>query len=239
MATLTSIDDVLDVIRQAAAPGRRVVVGITGPPGVGKSTVAELVVGLLGTDRPPGGTPELPAPGKTPELPAPDETPKASAPALAALLPMDGFHLPQARLTELGRRDRMGAPDTFDVDGFVSALGRLRADDGEVLAPGFEREVEEATPDSVVLPAAARIIVVEGNYLLLETGGWSAVRELLDLSLFVTLGRGIRQSRLIERHRRFGKTAEAASAWTLGPDEANARLIEATAVHADHVVALG
>ncbi len=154
----------------------------------------------------------------------------------AQLLSMDGFHLPPARLVELGRRDRMGAPDTFDVDGFVALLDMLRFSGDTVTAPGFDRETEEATPGGVVISPEKRIIVVEGNYLLHDDGGWQRVAPLLDVSLFVAIDRDIRLVRLIERHERFGKTATDARAWALGPDEANARLIEATATRADHVI---
>ena len=155
----------------------------------------------------------------------------------AALLPMDGYHLPQARLVELGRRDRMGAPDTFDVDGFVRTLRALRGP-GEVLAPAFDRHTEEAVADAIEIRPEVETVIVEGNYLLLDSGGWERVAGLLDVTVFVGVGRDIRLSRLIDRHVRFGKTPEEARAWSLGPDEANARLIAATAPRADHVITL-
>ena len=155
----------------------------------------------------------------------------------AALLPMDGYHLPQARLVELGRRDRMGAPDTFDVDGFVRTLRALRGP-GEVLAPAFDRDTEEAVADAIEIRPEVETVIVEGNYLLLDSGGWERVAGLLDVTVFVGVDRDIRLSRLIDRHVRFGKTPEEARAWSLGPDEANARLIAATAPRADHVITL-
>lgn len=156
----------------------------------------------------------------------------------AVLLPMDGFHLPQARLVELGRRDRMGAPDTFDVDAFVDTLAAVRNAGEVVTAPGFDRAIEEAVPDQLSITPAFLTAVVEGNYLLLDDGGWERVAPLLDVTFFVHVPRDIRHRRLIERHIAFGKSAEDAAAWTLGPDEANARLIEATAAGADHMIAL-
>ena len=152
------------------------------------------------------------------------------------VLPMDGFHLPQARLVELGSRDRMGAPDTFDVDGFVRVLADLRMSGGPVFAPAFDREREEPVPDAIAIQPEVRHVVVEGNYLLLQSGGWERVAPLLDVTVFIELERGIRQQRLIERHLRFGKTLEDATAWALGTDERNALLIEATASRADHVL---
>jgi len=156
----------------------------------------------------------------------------------AALLPMDGYHLPQARLRELGRRDRMGAPDTFDVDGFVAVLRQLRDSSGTTFAADFDRTLEEPVDGALAFPPELRTIVVEGNYLLHDAGGWERVLPLLDSSFFVDVEPGIRQSRLIERHVRFGKTPEAARAWALGPDEANARVVRESAHRADHVIRL-
>ena len=186
----------------------RRIIGIAGSPGAGKSTIAEALVARLDS---------------------------------AVVLPMDGYHLPQARLVELGRRDRMGAPDTFDVDGFLATLSALRAVDNSgnpVLAPGFDRGIEEPVPDAIRILQELSTVVVEGNYLLLESGGWGRVAPMLDATVFVQVDRGIRLDNLIERHERFGKSPADARAWALGPDERNAQLIEATATRADRVVEL-
>jgi pantothenate kinase len=203
---MNGVEDVVAAVRAAAAPGARVVVGIAGAPGAGKSTVAGELVARLGDG--------------------------------AALLPMDGFHLPQWRLVELGRRDRMGAPDTFDVPGFLQVLQRVRANDGTVLAPGFDRTVEEPVPDAIRIGPEHTVVVVEGNYLLLDSGGWESAAALLDLTFFVEVPQQVRLRRLIDRHIAFGKTPEAAEAWVLGPDERNAELIAGTAARARHRVVL-
>ena len=211
---LTSIDDLVAVVDAArtdaasATGGRRVLVGIAGAPGAGKSTVGAALVERLGPS--------------------------------AVLLPMDGFHLPQAELVRLGRRDRMGAPDTFDVDGFVATLEAVRAasDIGNsgvaVHAPGFDREIEEAVPGAITITPECSTVVVEGNYLLLDSGGWERVAPLLDVTVFVEVDHEVRVERLVARHVTFGKRPEDARAWSLGPDELNARAIEATAGRADH-----
>lgn len=152
----------------------------------------------------------------------------------AVLLPMDGFHLPQARLVELGRRERMGAPDTFDVDGFVATLRAVKYSGRAVLAPAFDREIEEAVPDRIEILPELSTVIVEGNYLL----HWPEVAALLDLTLFVDLDHDVRIERLIARHVKYGKGPDAARAWSLGPDEQNAHLIRATAARADHVIRL-
>ncbi|MFC0680459.1 nucleoside/nucleotide kinase family protein [Lysobacter korlensis] len=158
--------------------------------------------------------------------------------AEAALLPMDGFHLPQRRLVDLGRRDRMGAPDTFDVPGFLHVLRRVRANDGAVPAPGFDRTVEEPVPDAIRIGPEHTVVVVEGNYLLLDSGGWEGAAGLLDVTFYVEVPRDVRLRRLIDRHVAFGKSPEAAEAWALGPDERNAELIAGTASRARHRVVL-
>jgi pantothenate kinase len=156
----------------------------------------------------------------------------------SVLLPMDGYHYPQARLVELGRRDRMGAPDTFDVDAFVATLDAVHNSGNSVSAPGFDREIEEPVPGAITVVQELRTVIVEGNYLLLDSGGWERVAPLLDESFFVSIPDELRRQRLIARHERFGKSAADARAWALGPDESNARLVSATAARADHVIAL-
>jgi pantothenate kinase len=156
----------------------------------------------------------------------------------AALLGMDGFHLSQSTLVELGRRDRMGAPDTFDVEAFVATLERLRRDEGTVTAPGFDREREEAVAGAIEIPPSVRTIVVEGNYLLQDELGWQRVAPLLDVTFFLQPDDGIRLQRLIDRHVRFGKSQDAAVAWAEGPDETNARLIRPGSRRADYLIEL-
>lgn len=191
---------------------------------------------------------------------APGAGKSTAADQLAALvpgtrvLPMDGFHLPQAELVRLGCRERMGAPDTFDVAAFVALLESLRAARGSgsaVRAPGFDRRVEESVPEAIeLLPerqtgdqstgaagaATVGTIVVEGNYLLLREHGWHRVAPLLDLTVGVVLDDATRHARLIARHIAFGKTPDAALAWALGPDERNAVAIAATLERADHLL---
>ncbi|MBB4934518.1 pantothenate kinase [Lipingzhangella halophila] len=152
----------------------------------------------------------------------------------AALVPMDGFHLAEAELRRLDRRDRKGAPDTFDAAGYVALLRRLRAPGGEtVYAPEFHRDVEESYAGAIAVPPDVPLVITEGNYLLLETGPWAAVRGLLDEAWFLEPGNKTRLARLIARHARYGKTWWEAREWALASDEHNATVITPTRHRAD------
>jgi pantothenate kinase len=155
----------------------------------------------------------------------------------AVLVPMDGFHLAQAELVRLGRRDRMGAPDTFDALGYVALLRRLRNRTEDVVyAPAFRRDIEEPIAGAIAVPRDAPLVVTEGNYLLLPDGPWAGVRPLLDECWYVDLGEATRLRWLIQRHVDFGKTREAAEEWVRRSDQANAAVVAATRDRADVVV---
>lgn len=197
------------VERRLRGGAHRVLIGIAGSPGAGKSTLARAVVDAL-ADR-----------GRV----------------RAAYLPMDGFHLANATLDRLGRRDRKGAIDTFDGWGFVALLERLRAEtDHAVYAPSFEREIDEPIAGEIVIEPSAEVVIVEGNYLLCTDEPWGQVRELLDETWFCEASEGERMARPIARHIAGGRTREAAEAWARDVDGANARLIEASRGYADLVV---
>nr|WP_308439418.1 nucleoside/nucleotide kinase family protein [Cellulomonas phragmiteti] len=154
------------------------------------------------------------------------------------VVPMDGFHLAQTELERIGRADRKGAPDTFDADGYVALLRRLRAPrPGHVVyAPEYRRDLRNPVAGAVAVPAEVPLVVTEGNYLLLDGHGFAPVAGLLDEAWFVAPDDDVRLARLVARHERFGKPPAAARAWSTGPDAANARLVAPTAVRADVVV---
>ncbi len=191
---------------QALADGdSRRILGITGAPGAGKSTVARQLVDALGS--------------------------------AAVLVGMDGYHLAQAELERLGRAERKGAPDTFDAAGYVALLRRLRTTDANtVYAPEFRRAIEEPIAGAVPVPPGIPLVVTEGNYLLLDTAPWSAIRGLLDEVWFLAPDERIRRRWLTARHRRYGRTAEQAVERTAGSDERNARLIAPAAARADLIL---
>ncbi|MFJ7073827.1 nucleoside/nucleotide kinase family protein [Streptomyces sp. NPDC098781] len=207
--TLT-FDDLLTRARSLPQDGRRALLGIAGSPGAGKTTLAErLVRELNGAGRP-----------------------------WVAQVPMDGFHLADVELERLGLRGRKGAPETFDAAGYAALLRRLREDteDGIVYAPGFERVLEQPIAGAVPVEPTARLVVTEGNYLLLDTGAWAAVRSQLDEVWFCESDEPERLRRLIARHEEFGKPHDEAVAWVLRSDQPNAELVAATRDRADLLV---
>ncbi|MFJ2441503.1 nucleoside/nucleotide kinase family protein [Streptomyces sp. NPDC087658] len=160
--------------------------------------------------------------------------------ARACLLPMDGYHLANAVLLALGRRERKGAPDTFDAAGYAALLRRLRdGGDETVYAPRFHREIEESIAGEIEVGPGVGLVITEGNYLLLPRGPWARVRPLLDEVWYVEPDERLRLRRLVDRHIAFGKSPEAARAWAHGTDQDNAVLIAGTRVHADLLVRLG
>jgi pantothenate kinase len=194
-------------IALADQPGRSLL-GITGPPGAGKSTYAEWLVRALN-----------------------------EAGRLAVLVPMDGFHLAQSVLETLGLADVKGAPQTFDAVGYVELLRRIREPGDETIwAPLFDRRLEDAIAGSLAVEPTVELVVTEGNYLLLPHGQWRLVRLQLDACWYVELDRQRRQDRLRARHESYGRSPEDAAARTMGSDEANARLVATTRSEADAIV---
>ena len=196
-------------IETLLAGGGRCLLGLTGAPGAGKSTLATRLAGQFGR-------------------------------AGAVVVPMDGFHLANAELARLGRSGRKGSPDTFDAAGYVALLERLRRrqEGGVVYASAFHREIEEAVAGSIAVPAGARLVITEGNYLLLGRA-WEPVRPLLDEVWYVEGDEALRRERLQARHVAFGRTPEAARAWIETTDEPNARLIRESRGRADWIVETG
>lgn len=187
------------------ATGERRILGITGQPGSGKSTVAAALATAL----------------------APD----------AIVVPMDGFHLANEELARLGRRDRKGAPDTFDVTSYAALLARLRRQREPVLeAPAFDRSREVVVSRAIAVSRDTPLVITEGNYLLLREPAWIGLSSLLDEVWYVEIDDAVRRERLVARHVANGKSEADARAWASGTDARNAALISRTRHRADLVV---
>lgn len=161
----------------------------------------------------------------------------ASLAVPATHLAMDGFHLADRVLDDLGLRERKGAPETFDAWGYAALLHRLRTPEPHpVYAPGFERDLEQPLAAAVVVAPETELVLTEGNYLLLDEEPWRAVRAALDEVWFLDVDDELRRERLIARHVAFGKTPAAADAWVREVDDVNAALVLASRARADRVV---
>jgi pantothenate kinase len=202
-----------DLAQRAAAlvpEGGRAILGICGAPGAGKTTLADELLRRLRDEH--GGN-------------------------WAAHVPMDGFHLADVQLERLGLSHRKGAPETFDPDGYAVLLGRVMSGAGTtVYTPGFERTLEQPLAAALAVLPEARLVVTEGNYLLLEDPHWEAARSWMSEVWYVDADSTARVERLIRRHIQFGKTPAEARAWVLRSDEANARIVEASRHRADAVI---
>jgi pantothenate kinase len=198
-------ETLLNRARALLARDERSILGLVGAPGSGKSTAAESLVASLG--------------------------------ASVVIVPMDGFHLAHAELVRLGRADRKGAPDTFDAAGYIALLRRLRAQppDEVVYAPAFRREIEEPVAGAIPIFPETKLVVTEGNYLLLD-GPWLPVQGFLDETWFLNTPEPQREAWLLARHIAFGRSKEAAEAWMEATDAPNARAILATLDRADVLI---
>jgi pantothenate kinase len=218
---MTTFDGLVARARGLVAPGRRAVLGIVGSPGAGKSTLAEALLAALRADPPPGAGADW-----------------------VAHVPMDGYHLADVELERLGLRHAKGAPDTFDAAGYAALLARLRprdggaGEDGVVYAPAFERTLEQPLAGAIPVLPAARLVVTEGNYLLLDEGAWPRARSHLAEVWYVDVDDDLRRRRLVDRHVQYGKTRDAAAEWVDRSDEVNARRVRIARAAADLVVTM-
>ncbi len=213
MITEDALERLTDEAITLADDVPRAVLGIAGSPGTGKSTLVECLLARIA---------------------------ERNGPGWAAHLPMDGFHLADRQLRRLGLLNRKGAPETFDAPGYAHLLERVRADtDDAVYVPGFDRDLEQPLAAALVVLPSARLVVTEGNYLLLNDPAWARARRAMDRVWFVAADERLRTSRLIARHVEFGKTESAARAWVADVDERNAARVSSTAGAADRVIVNG
>jgi len=126
----------------------------------------------------------------------------------AAYIPMDGFHSKHAKLEALGTAADKGMPYTFEGAAFADFLAALKSATAAMSGPGYSRKIEDVVDDAFIVPATARLLVVEGNYLLLATSPWWQVRPLLDRAVFIEVPRELVRARLMKRHAEEGLFTE-------------------------------
>lgn len=211
---LTPADAIAWLARRAgelATSNRRVALGLAGGPGTGKSTLAVDLVARLNAD----------------------------TPGLAAYVPMDGFHMKHAKLEALGIAHEKGAPHTFEGAAFADFLERLKNADGPVHGPGYSRKIEDVVEDAFTVDASVKLLIVEGNYLLLANSPWWRVRPLLDLAVFIDVPRDTVRQRLLKRHAEEGLfTEERNREHVERVDLANYDLVRRSRSRADIVIDL-
>jgi pantothenate kinase len=191
-----TIDEIAGEVIDRAGDTKRFLIAIAGPPGAGKSTMADNLADTLK---------------------ARSET--------AEVLPMDGFHMDNAILIERGLLARKGIPETFDVRGFLDIIRAVRPADQDVLIPVFDRSREIAIASARVVSPEHRFIIVEGNYLLFSQGKWAELEGIFDYSVMLAPPIEVLEERLWARWRGYKLTEEEASAKVYGNDLPNGRLI--------------
>jgi len=192
------VDDLAGIIKAHDNGHKRLLIALAGPPGAGKSTVAEALAETLNqriADRP------------------------------AEVVPMDGFHYDNAILDAWGWRARKGAPETFDVSGFLSLLHRLKNEAGEIAVPVFDRTADLARASARMVMGHQRLLIVEGNYLLLDRANWRDLFPLFDLTIFLKPSIETIEERLIQRWLSYGFDRQTAEARAKGNDLSNARIV--------------
>jgi pantothenate kinase len=198
------------IARLQSHGGRRLIAAVAGAPGSGKSTVASQLEVALNAERP----------------------------GVAAVLPMDGFHYDDMLLRQLGRLERKGAPDTFDVGGLHHLIARLRSnDEAEVAVPVFDRDLEISRGSARLIPRSFAVIIVEGNYLLLRQSPWAALKPLFDISVMVETPPDVLRRRLTARWEGYRLPADEVRRRVEENDLPNGRRVMADSTEPDFVLA--
>ncbi|MSO25916.1 MAG: nucleoside/nucleotide kinase family protein [Candidatus Nanopelagicaceae bacterium] len=206
---INTAEEALKRVRDLQAKeSERIIIGVVGKPGAGKSTLTSYLLDNLVKDK-------------------------------AVLVPMDGYHLSNKLLAEHGSSDRKGAYDTFDATGFSELMKRIKFDlKSDIYFPIFHREVEESIVAEGVVLKDTKLVITEGNYLLLDKYGWQDISSFITESWYIEINDNLRWERLMARSIRYGRSPESAHAWTHGSDEVNAKVVESTKNRADVILNL-
>ncbi len=198
-------------LERAAEAQRRILIGIIGGPGAGKSTLAAEVIGIL-NDRIDGS---------------------------AARVPMDGFHMVQSKLEAEELTAFKGAPHTFEAEGFVQLLKQLKPAHMPISVPGYSRKIEDVVPNAFTIAGNVPILIIEGNYLLLDASPWNEIPDLLDLSFFLHLSADVTRARLLRRHAEHGRfTPEWIERHVTDVDMVNYSVVDSSSSRADIIIDL-
>jgi pantothenate kinase len=186
--------DLVDHIIRRSDVSQRFIIAIAGPPGAGKSTLSEQLVTML----------------------------KARS-RHSRIISMDGFHLENSTLKRLGLFDKKGSPTTFDVPAFIQVMKRLAAYESDVAIPIFDRKKDITIENASIVSTQDKILIVEGNYLLLNDKQWVELQDIWDETVFINPGMDILKKRLIDRWLSYGMDNESAQIRAFGNDIPNAK----------------
>ncbi len=196
---------IVDSILNAAGNRARYIVALAGPPAAGKSTLSQRLADELNHRHPD----------------------------TAAVVPMDGYHFDNAVLEPRGLLELKGAPETFNPLGLHCDLERIRTGIGDVAVPVFDRPLDLARAGGRMISPGHRIVIVEGNYLLLDQTPWSALRNLFDLTVFLDVDDACIEERLVRRWLDMGQDEAGALAKARHKDMHNARLVKQMSIEPD------
>jgi pantothenate kinase len=203
------LDDLAKQIVKNGAGTKRYIVAIAGPPASGKTTLAQKLCDDINSKV--SGSP-------------------------CVIVPMDGFHLDNETLDQMGIRHVKGAPQTFDAKGFVELIQRIRRDNNAVAIPEFNRKLDAVVLGDQSITLDHRIIVVEGNYLLLDESPWDQLKAMFDLSVMLASDDKTLEKRLISRWEKYGHSEIEAKVRASSNDIPNAKYALANSMQADITV---
>ena len=157
---------------------KRYFISLSGPPASGKSTISEKIINDLN-----------------------------SKGYQSSILQMDGFHLDDQILKDQNLISKKGAPETFDVMGLISFLSRLQIEP-EVIVPIFDRSLELSRSSATIINKETKVILVEGNYLLLKSKPWDNLQKFFDVSVMISCEEKVLEKRLLDRWKNFNLSKE-------------------------------
>lgn len=190
------VGDLVDHIIRRSEGSQRFIIAVAGPPGAGKSTLSKQLVQML----------------KTRSI-------------QSCIISMDGFHLENSILKRLGLLDRKGSPTTFDVPAFIQVMKRLAAYESDVAIPKFDRKRDISIEHASIVSTQDKILIVDGNYLLLNDEQWVELQDIWDETVFINPGMDVLEKRLIDRWLSYGMDNESAKNRAFGNDIPNAKNI--------------
>jgi pantothenate kinase len=200
------LDDLAKQIIQNGAGTKRYIVAIAGPPASGKTTLTRNLC---------------------------DNINSQVNSSLCITVPMDGFHLSNEKLNQMDMRHVKGAPLTFDAKGFVELIQRIRLDNDAVAIPEFDRELDAVVFGDQSVDPDHRIIIVEGNFILLDEAPWDQLKAMFDLSVMLIPEEQTLEKRLISRWENYNHSEEEAKVRAFSNDIPNAKYVLANSMQAD------